>query len=315
MEDRGSGGALASATRPAISARRCNLPYRIRDWDKHFENCASRKLTRLSWVAIPNKTDGEGYTALVDHPNAGAHLGAWYAIVEAASKQDPRGNLPGGIPRNISGISRSLGRMSRLPAELFMEVIPRLIEIGWIECFQSDTETSADSPDASAESPERIEGNGIEGNGKEQTPLSAKAAQETLFPTVKDFLEVPPDPPIPVRSVVPAGPNFEDFWAVWWNKTAKAKTQKLWPSAATRYGARFLVDAAIADRARFEPAPSWEWRSQMHPTTWLNGKRWEDEVTPNGKSSMILPNGKPPNAVDRALELVKNRIANGERPI
>ncbi len=252
------------------------MPYRIRDWDKHFENCASRKLTRLSWVAIPNKTDGEGYTALVDHPNAGAHLGAWYAIVEAASKQDPRGNLPGGIPRSIGGISRSLGRMSRLPSELFMEVIPRLIEIGWIECFQSDTDKSADSPDISADSPERIEGNGIEGNGKEQTHLSAIADQKELFTA---------DPQGTVRPALPSA-TFEDFWRIWWNKTAKAKTQKLWPSAAARYGARFLVDAAIADRARFEPTPSWEWRSQMHPTTWLNGKRWEDEVPPNGKSSI-----------------------------
>ena len=36
---------------------------RIREWDKNFENAGSRKLKRLEWVAIPNKTDGEGYTA------------------------------------------------------------------------------------------------------------------------------------------------------------------------------------------------------------------------------------------------------------
>ena len=123
----------------------------IRDWDRHFENCSSRKLKRLDWVAIPNKTDSEGYTALVEHPNAAAHLGAWYAIVAAASKSEPRGTLPRGIPADIGGICRSLGRISRLPSEVFAEVLPRLIDIGWVEWNQRSTTTSADSPDASAD--------------------------------------------------------------------------------------------------------------------------------------------------------------------
>jgi len=126
--------------------------YRIRDWDKHFENASSRKLKRLDWVAIPNKTDGEGYCALVDHPNAAAHLGAWYAIVEAASKQTPRGNLPGGFSQGIGGICRSLGRISRLPEAVFAEAIPRLEEIGWLECYQQDAGTLGESATASAES-------------------------------------------------------------------------------------------------------------------------------------------------------------------
>jgi len=129
--------------------------YRITNWDTHFENSSSRKLKRLEWVAIPNKTDGEGYTALVEHENAAAHLGAWYAIVEAASKQTPRGMLPGGIPQDIGGICRSLGRMSRLPASVFHEVIPRLINIGWLECLDENKQvviSLAESADMLAES-------------------------------------------------------------------------------------------------------------------------------------------------------------------
>jgi len=128
---------------------------RIREWDKHFENAESRKLKHLYWVPIPNKTHGEGYTALVDHPNGAAHLGAWYAIVEIASKQEAgcRGNLPKGIPQDLGGISRSLGRMSRLPADVFAEVIPRLLAIGWLESGESP-DASGESPDASGESPD-----------------------------------------------------------------------------------------------------------------------------------------------------------------
>ena len=117
-------------TRPSRQGDETLNTYRIRDWDRYFENASSRKLKRLDWVAIPNKTDGEGYTALVDHPDAAAHLGAWYAIVEAASKATPRGSLPGGFSHGIGGICRSLGRISRLPEKIFLEVIPRLLEIG-----------------------------------------------------------------------------------------------------------------------------------------------------------------------------------------
>jgi hypothetical protein len=190
-------------------------------------------------------------------------------------------------------------------------LLPRLIndpEIAWIEQVG---EKSGKSPDASGKSPDvpgtnRREGKGIEGKGKEET-LGASAPAETLFPA---------DPPSPVRSAVPAAPTFDDWWKVWWNHTAKAKTQKLWPVKAKQHGAQFLIDAAIADRQRWEPTTAWEWRSQLHPTTWLNGKRWEDELPPNGKSSIAsMPARSQSSTVDRALAIIGQRIKNGERPV
>jgi hypothetical protein len=151
--------------------------YRIRNWDDHFENAASRKLKRLDWVAIPNRMDGAGYTALVDHPNGAAHLGAWLAIVEVASKQPKefRGNLPNGV----GGICQCLGRISRLPSGIFQEVIPRLIEIGWLEEVQSNQRpatSSAESPTASAEFPTKVAAQGREGKGREVQDTEVAAA-------------------------------------------------------------------------------------------------------------------------------------------
>ncbi len=123
------------------------MAYRIKNWKQYFESYELKKLKRMTWVAIPNKTDGEGYTTLVDHPNGAAHFGAWIAIVEIASKQDPRGNLPPGINGDIS---RSLARMSRLPARVFEEVLPRLVEIGWVEEIPATSAESAASPARSA---------------------------------------------------------------------------------------------------------------------------------------------------------------------
>jgi len=128
--------------------------YRICNWNHRFENSSSRKLKRLDWVALPNAMDIEGYIVLVDHPNGAAHFGAWIAIVQIASKQDPRGTLPNGkTSQSLGGICQSLGRISRLPAGLFEEVLPRLIEIGFLEISAESPGTSADSPGTSADSP------------------------------------------------------------------------------------------------------------------------------------------------------------------
>jgi hypothetical protein len=83
--------------------------------------------------------------------------------------RERRGELPGGIPSDIGGICRSLGRISRLPPAIFSEVIPRLLEIGWLEKVVESADVVADSPNAVAESAERIEQNGMELNRKEQT--------------------------------------------------------------------------------------------------------------------------------------------------
>jgi hypothetical protein len=78
--------------------------------------------------------------------------------------------------------------------------------------------------------------------------------------------------------VRPPVPTFEDFWRVWWNKTAKADAQKAWPAAAHSHGAAFLIEQALSDRARFEPTEDWSWRAKLHPATWLRGRRWEDQT-------------------------------------
>lgn len=158
--------------------------YRVRDWEAIYENNRTKELKRMSWVPIPNKMDGDGYTELVDHEHGAAHFGAWVAIIEIASKCETRGTLvrEGGKPHD----ARSLARMSRLPVNLFEEVIPRLIgPIGWLEVIETETASGipqddagtprreASEPQESTSSRARAERNGTEGNGKEEAAASA----------------------------------------------------------------------------------------------------------------------------------------------
>lgn len=144
--------------------------YRVRDWEEHFENNRTRGLKKLEWVPVPNRHDGDGFTELMDHPNGAAHYGAWMLIVQVASKCDARGTLlrDGKKPHDCA----SLARQTRAKCEVFKEAIPRLIQVGWLECISLETaevteipQDSAPPPQEGASSRARAEGKGREGKG------------------------------------------------------------------------------------------------------------------------------------------------------
>jgi hypothetical protein len=128
------------------------MGWRVRDWDQHFETHKTRILQRVSFVPIPNKLDGDGFTWLLNHPDGVAHYGAWMMIVLIASKCDPRGWLVrdelrsgefrrtppegGATVQHVVKIAHSCGdlaRISRANISVFECAIPRLMTIGWLE--------------------------------------------------------------------------------------------------------------------------------------------------------------------------------------
>ena len=142
------------------------MTYRIKNWDRHFENNRTRELKRMEWVPVPNRMDGAGYTDLVMHPNGAAHLGAWLAILEIASRRDKEER--GSLPQEGAEIPQALARISRLPAGLFEEGTPRLLKLGWIEQLGEIPQEGAEIPHLPAEKPPlkgRKETNRREGNG------------------------------------------------------------------------------------------------------------------------------------------------------
>ncbi len=109
--------------------------FRIKDWNVHFENNRTRDLKVMAWIPVPNKHDGDGYTALVDRENGSAILGAWLVILQVASKCDPRGSLlrDGKKPHT----SHSIARITRLPAGIIQEALDICSkEVQWIEIVE-----------------------------------------------------------------------------------------------------------------------------------------------------------------------------------
>ncbi len=102
--------------------------YSIPEWDTKFETSESRKLKKLTWIAMNTLFDTDEYAELTNHPSGASHLGAWLAVVMTAAKSRKRGTLirANGQPHT----PESLALITRLPATLFEEALPRLVEIG-----------------------------------------------------------------------------------------------------------------------------------------------------------------------------------------
>jgi len=199
-----------------------NLPeqYRICDWDSHFENASSRKLKRLDWIAIPNRMDGTGYTALVDHPDAAAHFGAWIAIIEIASRQTPRGTLPG--PHTV----RSLARISRMPEAVFAAVLPRLVEIGWVSETGKIAQTG--KPENRTHTQTEIP---VSANALADSPNALGESGRLL----KTKVRAPMAPGFDTRKVgyEQMAPGFERFWEAYPRKVGYERAVHAWCFVAT----------------------------------------------------------------------------------
>ena len=154
----------------------------IVDWNKHYENNRTRELKKMQWVPMPIRHDGAGYRQLLDHPNGAAHFGAWCALVEVAASCDARGTLSRNHATPLS--EADLSRMTGIPENIWKEVLPRLVSIGWIKEYQNPAGSCDTGPQEGAL-------NGMEWNGKKEgnTKICAVAKATPLNNAGKSSLE------------------------------------------------------------------------------------------------------------------------------
>jgi DNA replication protein DnaC len=79
--------------------------------------------------------------------------------------------------------------------------------------------------------------------------------------------------------VMPDDSNFNEFWRAYPRKTAKHTARRAWVKAGVQLSVAIKAleihkrgDQWSKDGGRFIP----------HAATWLNQKRWEDEITTKG---------------------------------
>lgn len=75
---------------------------------------------------------------------------------------------------------------------------------------------------------------------------------------------------------------FKTFWSSYPRKVAKAKAVKAWAKLSPSKELRQTIMAALEVHKK---SPDWlkdGVRFIPHPASWINGRRWEDEVSNNG---------------------------------
>lgn len=155
--------------------------YRIKDWDKHFENHESRKVKGVRWVALPNKHDGKSYRRLTKLPDAPGVFAAWTLIVQVASKVPVRGIL---ADEDGPLTSEDLSDMTGFPVKIFDQAFKALSDkkIGWLEVEKDEDESpviSRDLPQSPATPGSAGSvGNGTEGNRTEDKSIVAPATPD-----------------------------------------------------------------------------------------------------------------------------------------
>jgi hypothetical protein len=157
--------------------------YRIRYWDKHFENHESRKVKSLAWVPVKNKHDGAGYRRVAALPNSVQVFCGWSLIIQVASRMPTRGVL-----RDDDGAldPADLASKTGFPETVFKAAFDALIhpKIRWLELIEpgespgngADSGRFRDAPGDSGVEQKGTEGNRTEQKGMEDTEGAAVAA-------------------------------------------------------------------------------------------------------------------------------------------
>ncbi|MFD8596991.1 hypothetical protein ACFV1L_18515 [Kitasatospora sp. NPDC059646] len=143
-----------------------------------------------------------------------------------------------------------------------------------------------DFPDANSPS-----GSGFSGRYEAPQGPDSQDANPSLGPDLTPIASGKPGPlpltplkrensPAPRATPAPAADLFEAFWTAYPRKVGKGAARKAWAAALKRGADPAAIAAAVPRHAAFWVAVGTEPRFVPHPTTWLNGERYDDELAP-----------------------------------
>lgn len=207
---------------------------------------------------------------LTDQSEA-AIVGAMYWLWAAADQHTEDGLMPGLTLRQID---RKTGVQGFGAA---------LCQIGWLEDnpdgvrivnFEEHNGTSAKRRCTDAQRKANVRNVSASDADKQQTEAGQKTPN--LGAREREEKEKREETPLPPSGGVK---RFEDFWSAWpvnERKQDKARCAKKWKASCLDSSA----DAILADIAVKRQTQKWQDGYVEAPLVYLNGKRWEDGVTP-----------------------------------
>lgn len=147
------------------------------------------------------------------------------------------------------------------------------------------------------------------GKKKELSLSLSSLSSDQTAPTTHALALVPP-----VAKVANDWPGFDEFWAIYPRKEAKKSTRVLWNKLRLPPETITMILADIPLRK----AQHSVWQNEQfipHPSSYLNGERWQDSITPKINGSHHVPR---PTAAEKYERLLKgiplDLFGNSDRP-
>jgi hypothetical protein len=97
----------------------------------------------MTWVAMPVRLDGGGYTLLMEQEDGPQIFGAWCAMIQVAAKCTPRGSFLKSDGKAMD--FKAIARITRMPKELIEKAFNTLngsieSDLDWIEEVSFDSQ-------------------------------------------------------------------------------------------------------------------------------------------------------------------------------
>jgi hypothetical protein len=226
--------------------------YQILGWNDHFENNKSRERESCSFVCVPNKQDGMGFTRIMAEKDGASIYGIWILLLGIASRQSkPRaGWLTENGHQTGSALALSdfaiLWRRSESEIERAINFLcsPK---IGWLSATRRGVEPEL-----------KLESSALPA----ECPPSAKPEPAKVDP-------------------------FDLFWHAYPRREAKGAAQKAWGKLKLDGTLTEILMALMWQVHCFD----WKKEGGQFiplPASYLNAKRWLDEPnTPQGRAVVV----------------------------
>lgn len=136
--------------------------------------------------------------------------------------------------------------------------------------------------------------------GGSTSAILGSAPADSLIPDSGSLIADPLNASTP--SALPTSPIddlFPKFWKLYPRKVGKDKAEKAWAKLKVNQS---LYDVMVAALAKQVLTPDWtKERGQFipHPATWLNGKRWQDEIPELASNVHPFPQSRHTGFADR----------------
>ena len=206
------------------------------------------------------------------------------------------------IKQYAEQVERLKAEIEDLTAELEDKRI-QLVELGSLSALIDRLDKSMDRNEASADRLDKLTSK----IPAQAPPKPTAADKQQDKPTItKKQLSKKTDSKKTKSKDYPA--DFKEFWTVYPNKVDKNKACELWQKLAPDEALKKQIIAAVKQQAKSDKWTKDGGQFVPYPSTWLRGRRWEDEPT----APTVTESGSGVHSydVDKILKYSKKNIPN-----